>query len=46
MSNFKYIYIPVSTLEDNQISKESEFQNSTKFQNFLKTFLNETVTFS
>lgn len=46
MSNFKYIYIPVSTLEENQISKESAFQNSTKFQNFLKTFLNETVPFS
>ena len=46
MSNFKYIYIPVSTLEAHNLSKESAFQNSTKFQDFLKTFLNEAVPFS
>lgn len=46
MSNFKYIYIPVSTLEEHNISKESAFQNSTKFQNFLKNFLEETMPFS
>ena len=41
MSSFKYIYIPVSTLEENHISKESAFQNSTKFQKFLNNFINE-----
>lgn len=39
MSNFKYIYIPVSTFEEHNISKESVFQNSVKFQEFLKKFL-------
>ena len=43
MSSFKYIYIPVSTLEENHISKESAFQNSTKFQKFLKNFINDIV---
>lgn len=46
MSSFKYIYIPVSTLEENHISKESAFQNSTKFQKFLKNFINENLPFS
>lgn len=46
MPNFKYIYIPVSTFEEHNISKESVFQNSTKFQNFIKNFLEENVPFS
>lgn len=46
MSNFKYVYIPVSTLEEHNISKESVFQNSIKSQDFIRNFLDENMPFS
>ena len=46
MSDFKYIYIPVSTLEEHHISKESVFQDSAKSQAFFKSFLDKNMPFS
>lgn len=46
MNDLKYVYIPVSVLEKNNISKDAFFQDTIIVQNFLNNFLDENFPFS
>ena len=41
MSNYKYIYLPISYLEKENISKKDFLENSPETQDFLKKLTNK-----
>lgn len=45
MTNYKYINLPISYLESNNISKESFMQNSRESQDFLQNFFKKLPSF-
>ena len=46
MSNYKYIYLPISYLEKENISKKDFLENSPETQDFLKKLTNKISPFT